>query len=83
MKKQMTISTKLMLSFGGMLAVVVALAYTSMASISGLGADLDEAVNSEAKKLDLTGQLLQDLSDMDASQRSAAWRASLNDAAGT
>ena len=44
MTSQMTIGKKLMLSFGGMLAVVLGLAYTSLSSISGLGADLDEAV---------------------------------------
>ena len=82
MTSQMTISKKLMLSFGGMLTVVMGLAYTSLSSISGLGADLSEAMNSEAKKLDLTGQFLRDLTDMDASQRSAAWRVSVSDPVG-
>ena len=71
-----------MLSFGSMLAVVLGLAASSLSSINRLSADLRIVVNSEAKKLDLTGQLLRDLTDMDASQRSAAWRASAGDAAG-
>ncbi len=80
--EKMTIGKKLMLSFGGMLAVVLGLAYSSLSSISSLSGALNEAVNSEAKKLDLTGQLLRDLTDMDAAQRSVAWRASVNDPAG-
>lgn len=79
---QMTIDKKLTVSFGGMLVVVVGLGYSSLSSISQLRADLNGVVNSEAKKLDLTGVLLQDLTDMDASQRSAGWRASVHDITG-
>ncbi|MCX6629581.1 MAG: methyl-accepting chemotaxis protein [Candidatus Solibacter sp.] len=82
MRSQMTIGKKLMLSFGGMLVVVLGLAYSSLSSISSLGAELREVVSLEAKKLDLTGQLPRDLTDMDAAQRSAGWRASVNDPAG-
>ena len=79
---QMTIDRKLTVSFGGMLVVVVGLGYSSLSSISQLRADLNGVVNSEAKKLDLTGVLLRDLTDMDAAQRSAGWRASVHDIAG-
>ena len=82
MKSQMTIGKKLTLSFGGMLAVVLGLGYSSVSSISQLSGDLNGVVNSEARKLDLTGVLLRDLTDMDASQRSAGWRASVHDVAG-
>jgi methyl-accepting chemotaxis protein/methyl-accepting chemotaxis protein-1 (serine sensor receptor) len=83
MTSQMTIGRKLMLSFLGMLAVVLAFGYSSLSSISALGADMNEVVTSEAKKLWLTGALLRDLTDLDAAQRSAAWRASVKDKAGT
>ena len=57
--------------------VVVGLGYSSLSSVSQLRTDLNGVVNSEAKKLDLTGVLLRDLTDMDAAQRSAGWRASV------
>ena len=73
----MTIGRKLILCFAGLMVVMLGLTYTSLTTIARLVADLDEVAQSEARKLDLTGQLLRDVTDMDASQRSIALAASL------
>jgi methyl-accepting chemotaxis protein len=76
----MTIGRKLGLCFGSVLLVVLLLASSLLISIARLTADFDEVAHSEARKLDLTGQFLRDVTDMDASQRSVAMAASLQDA---
>jgi len=60
------ISTKLLLGFGAMLAVVLALSYSSLSAIGGLGGSLDLAVNRTAKKLQLVGDLLTGFQEMRA-----------------
>ena len=66
MKSVKKISTKLLLGFGAMLAVVLALSYSSLSAIGGLGGSLDLAVNRTAKKLQLVGDLLTGFQEMRA-----------------
>src|ERR1022692_2417440 len=56
MKSIKKISTKLLLAFAVVLALVMAL-YSSLTAIGGLGGALDVAVNGTAKKLRLVGDL--------------------------
>src|ERR1039457_1084853 len=57
MKAIKKISTKLLLAFAVVLALVMALGYSSLTAIGGLGGALDVAVNGTAKKLRLVGDL--------------------------
>src|ERR1017187_2255802 len=57
MKAIKKISTKLLLAFAVVLALVLALGYSSLTAIGGLGGALDVAVNGTAKKLRLVGDL--------------------------
>ena len=75
MKSQMKIGTKLMASFGAMLALTLALSWSSLTSISDLSADLNEAVNSEARKIALNGHLVGAVGDMLALERGIVLRA--------
>jgi methyl-accepting chemotaxis protein/methyl-accepting chemotaxis protein-1 (serine sensor receptor) len=78
----MTIRSKLLFAFGGMFTIVLGMGYSSRHSISALSADLDEAVHSEAAKLDLTGRVLRAATDIDAALRSVALTAAAGDRAG-
>jgi hypothetical protein len=60
----MSISKKLSLGLLGITALVVVLSYSSLRSVSGLGAALDTAVNSDARKIDLAGSLTSGFHDM-------------------
>jgi len=53
----MTIGKKLMFAIGGMLAVLLGLAYSSFSSLGTLGTLLDTAVNKTAKKMVLVGSI--------------------------
>jgi len=57
MEREITIGTKLMLGFGGMLALVIGLAYTSLTWIGSLNQELDTALNKTAKKTELAAQM--------------------------
>src|ERR1035441_2083325 len=57
MKAIKKISTKLLLAFAVVPALVMALGYSSLTAIGGLGGALDVAVNGTAKKLRLVGDL--------------------------
>ncbi|MGD0580013.1 MAG: methyl-accepting chemotaxis protein, partial [Bryobacteraceae bacterium] len=57
MKSQMTIGKKLMLWVGGLLLLVLALAYSSLSSMGTLGDALDAALNKTAKNTELGGQI--------------------------
>ena len=57
MKAQMTIGKKLMLAVGGMIVLLLGLAYSALSSIGGLTALLDIAVNKTARKIELVGDL--------------------------
>jgi|CZKS01.1.fsa_nt_gi methyl-accepting chemotaxis protein/methyl-accepting chemotaxis protein-1 (serine sensor receptor) len=57
MKTQMTIGKKLMFAVGGMLAVLLGLAYSSLWSMGVFGTLLDTAVNKTAKKMVLVGSI--------------------------
>ncbi|MGD0300623.1 MAG: hypothetical protein ABSE86_26355 [Bryobacteraceae bacterium] len=57
MRTPMTIGKKLMFAIGGMLAVLLGLAYSSFSSLGTLGTLLDTAVNKTAKKMVLVGSI--------------------------
>jgi methyl-accepting chemotaxis protein/methyl-accepting chemotaxis protein-1 (serine sensor receptor) len=57
MKSLNKISTKLLLAFATVLALVMGLGYSSLRAVGGLGGALDVAVNGTAKKLRLVGEL--------------------------
>jgi len=57
MTSQMTIGKKLMLSFAGVVLMVLGLAYSSLRSIGSLVNSLDTAVNNTAKKVEIAEQL--------------------------
>ena len=66
MKSIKKISTKLLLAFATVLALVVGLAYSSLTAIGRLGGALDVAVNGTAKKLRLVGELQAGFQEMRA-----------------
>ena len=52
-----TISAKLLISFAAMLALALMLSYSSLNAIGLLGASLDQAVNANARKLQLVDEI--------------------------
>lgn len=80
MKSQMTIGKKLMLGFGVTLALVFALAYSSLSSIGSLGKELDlTAVGGH--KMFLMGQMDAAVSDMRVGQRGVVMYSMMKDPA--
>jgi len=69
MTNEITIGKKLMVGFGGMLAMVVGLAYSSLASISSLNRELDTALNRTARKTELAVLIEASNADLRAGQR--------------
>ena len=69
MSSKMTIGKKLMMCFGGVLVLVMGLAYSSLSSVGALGTALDQAVNKTAKKTEMIGQVQTAVSEMRAGQR--------------
>ena len=69
MKKQMTIGTKLTLSAGGLLALLVAMSGASVSAIGSLGAHLDETAKKTARKVELSGDIARAVAEMRASLR--------------
>ena len=65
-KTQVPISTKLLISFASVLAMVIGLSYSSLTAISGLGATLDNAVNANARKLQLVDEIQTGFQEMRA-----------------
>ena len=57
MRREMTIGKKLMIGFGGMLALVVGLTYISLNWIGSLNRELETALNKTAKKTQLAAQM--------------------------
>ncbi|HTT63589.1 MAG TPA: methyl-accepting chemotaxis protein [Bryobacteraceae bacterium] len=66
MKSLKKISTRLLLAFGLVLALVLALGYSSLTTVGRLGGALDVAVNGTAKKLRLVGELKAGFQEMRA-----------------
>jgi len=60
----MSISRKLFFTLMGMAALVAALSYSSLRSVAGLGTALNTAVNSDARKIALTGEVKDGLHNM-------------------
>ena len=81
MASQMTIGKKLMMCFGGVLVLVMGLAYSSLSSVGALGTALDQAVNKTAKKTEMIGQVQTAVSDMRAGQRGVILFSMLRDPA--
>ncbi|HEX9117463.1 MAG TPA: methyl-accepting chemotaxis protein, partial [Anaerolineae bacterium] len=69
--RTITIGKKLTLAFAGMLGLVLALSYVALSSIGSLGAELDQAVNSTAKKLDLGAAMRARTQEMVSANRGA------------
>ncbi len=65
-----------------MLTAVLALVVCAVFVVQSLEGSVHRAIDLQAKKVDLAGQMMTDTTDMDASQRSTAWRASVRDQAG-
>jgi len=69
MRSQMTIGRKLGLGFGGLMALILGLAYSSLSSVSTLGSELDTSANITAKKTELAGHIATDVASMRAGLR--------------
>uniref|UniRef100_Q02A59 Methyl-accepting chemotaxis sensory transducer n=1 Tax=Solibacter usitatus (strain Ellin6076) TaxID=234267 RepID=Q02A59_SOLUE len=69
MNSQMTIGKKLMLSFAGLIVLLVTLSFTFLSVVGTLKGTFDEAVDKTARKLSLAGDLDAAESDMLAWQR--------------
>ncbi|MCC6362022.1 MAG: MCP four helix bundle domain-containing protein [Bryobacterales bacterium] len=61
---QMTISKKLLLSLGALVAFVLGLSYVSLSGLSSLNDALESAYKKEARKIALAGQLNTSVSEM-------------------
>jgi methyl-accepting chemotaxis protein len=79
MEAQMTIGKKLMLSFGAMLVALLAMAGSSLYSISGMDSELDTAANKSGKKLDIAGSLATNVSDLLSFERGVLVRLGMKD----
>jgi methyl-accepting chemotaxis protein len=65
-KSETKISAKLLFSFAVVLALVLALSYSSLTAIGMLGRSLDTAVNANAKKLQIVGDIQKGFEEMRA-----------------
>jgi len=82
MVSQMTIGKKLMLAFGGMVALTLGLAYSALSSVSSLGKELDNTGNVTAKKSQIAGDLALNAANIGRGQRGLVSFTALKDAAG-
>ena len=73
MRRKATIGTKLFISSGVMLALLLVMGLTSLKVSSGLSKELDNAVNSIARKQLLAGQISTAAADMNALERGIAF----------
>src|ERR1022692_2950821 len=60
------ISTKLLISFGVVLMLALVLSYSLLRAVAKLGSSLDTAVNANAKKLQLAGEIRMGFEEMRA-----------------
>ncbi len=81
MKSRMTIGTKLMLSVGSLLVLILGLDYASLRAIGILRSHLDETANNTAKKVELAGEMKATVAEMRKSARGAVLGAVLKDEA--
>ena len=75
----MTIGKKLMLAFAAMLVLTLGLAYSSLTSIGGLSARLNEIGTKTALKVELSGQIQTAVAMMRAAVRSTVLATALKD----
>jgi methyl-accepting chemotaxis protein len=81
MTSKMTIGKKLMISFGGMLAIALALAYSSLSSIGTLGEELNSSTGPTLRKSDLAGEIGEANAELRTAIRSEILSALLKDTA--
>jgi len=67
--KSMTVGRKLFLSIGAVLALLLVLGWFSLSSVGSLGSELDKAVNTTARKIEIAGQIQTSVATMKAGQR--------------
>ena len=77
----MTIGKNLILGFGSMFALTLGLAYASLSAIGTISSDLKTALDSSARKLDLSGELRASVMDMVSLERGIALRDIIKDQA--
>ena len=78
MRSKRTIGKKLMMSFGGLLALTVGLGVFSLVSLQRLGNSLDETVNKMANRADLGRRMSTSTWIMRASQRGVVMFSQMN-----
>src|SRR5690242_14732710 len=81
MTSHITIGQKLIISFGGMLLLLLGMAYSSLTAIGSLGTQLAESTGKTIKKADLAGQITEANSEMRAAVRSEVLSAVLKNTA--
>jgi len=79
MNTQLTIGKKLIIGFGAILALVVALGFTALSSIATLSQNVDTAVNSSAKKLSDSSDFKENAGEMVAFEARMGLRATAGD----
>ena len=77
---QMTIGKKLTTGFAAMVVCVLGLSYFSLSAVNRLRGLLDETANKTARKLDLSGAISRDVSQMRAEIRGMILSAALKNA---
>jgi methyl-accepting chemotaxis protein len=75
----LTIGKKLILGFGSMFALTLGLAYASLSAIGTISSDLKTALDSSARKLDLSGELRTSVMNMVSLERGIALRHIIDD----
>src|SRR5271165_6900790 len=78
----MTLRTKFIGGFAALLAMIVALTFTSMRAMSTLNAGLDRVSHRMAMRADRTSQLVENLVDIAGRQQALLLRSVLSDTAG-
>ena len=81
MKRQMTIGTKLFLSFGAALVLTLAVSFLALNDIGNLGGVTDKLVKVSAKKQSLSGDINTRMADILAAERGILVRAYMKDKA--
>src|SRR5436309_11309848 len=70
MTSHITIGQKLIISFGGMLLLLLGMAYSSLTAIGSLGTQLAESTGKTMQKAELSGRIVGANSEMRAAVRS-------------
>src|ERR1035441_4937862 len=81
MKRQMTIGTKLFLSFGAALVLTLAVSFLALNDIGNLGGMTDRLVEVSSKKQSLSGDINTRMAEILAAERGILVRAYMKDKA--